>query len=175
MTTSPRMVLLFASITVGTAPAMVLAADHLTDFQLAAMYAGAGNGNGNGNVGNNNGNGNSGNNNGNGNVGNNSGNGNANDNNGNNDGSNKGNGNSALAGTSIATVMPAANTGTTPKTAAVSNVSSVRPMFSRLPLRLGAAKWRGPARGRPERHVAERHRYLMGRLFSAAVAIPSVR
>ena len=130
MTTSPRMVLLFASITVGTAPAMVLAADHLTDFQLAAMYqAGAGNGNGNGNVGRNNGNSDCGNNNGNGNVGNNSGNGNANDNNGNNDGSNKGNGNSALAGTSIATVMPAANTGTTPKTAAVSTSAASGPCF----------------------------------------------
>ena len=174
MTTSPRMVLLFASITVGTAPAMVLAADHLTDFQLAAMYAGAGNGNGNGNVGNNNGNGNSGNNNGNGNVGNNSGNGNANDNNGNNDGSNKGNGNSALAGTSIATVMPAANTGTTPKTAAVSNVSSVRPMFSRLPLGLAPQNGVAPPVAVPN-GMSLNGTGPMGRLFSAAVAIPSVR
>jgi hypothetical protein len=106
MTKSPRMTLLIASLTVGTAPGIASAAAHLTDQQLAAMYAGAGNGNGN--VGNNNGNGNSGNNNGNGNVGNNSGNGNANDNNGNNDGSNKGNGNSTVAGTSIAAVTPVA-------------------------------------------------------------------
>ena len=126
MTKSPRMILLIASLTVGTAPGIASAAAHLTDQQLAAMYAGAGNGNGNGNVGNNNGNGNSGNNNGNGNVGNNSGNGNANDNNGNNDGSNKGNGNSTVAGTSIAAVTPVPRH--PPKTANVSNVSGVRPL-----------------------------------------------
>jgi hypothetical protein len=178
MTKSPRMTLLIASLTVGTAPGIASAAAHLTDQQLAAMYAGAGNGNGN--VGNNNGNGNSGNNNGNGNVGNNSGNGNANDNNGNNDGSNKGNGNSTVAGTSIAAVTPVAP-GIPPKTANVSNVSGVQPLATSQgamvsPLPIGLALQSGVAPPLAVLNgVSLNGIVITGGLFSAAMAIPSVR
>jgi hypothetical protein len=180
MTKSPRMTLLIASRPVGTAPGIASAAAHLTDQQLAAMYAGAGNGNGNGNVGNNNGNGNSGNNNGNGNVGNNSGNGNANDNNGNNDGSNKGNGNSTVAGTSIAAVTPVAP-GIPPKTANVSNVSGVQPLATSQgamvsPLPIGLALQSGVAPPLAVLNgVSLNGIVITGGLFSAAMAIPSVR
>jgi hypothetical protein len=181
MMKSPQMALLFASLTAGTTPGIALAANHLTDLQLAAMYAGAGNGNGNGNVGSNNGNGNVGNSNGNGNVGNNSGNGNASDSNGNNDGSNKGNGSSTLAGTSIAAVTPAATTGATPKTAAVSNLSGVQPVatprastISLLPLGLAMQSGVAPSLA-VLNGVSLNGIFGMGGFPSAAVAIPSVR